>query len=328
MTPLTEKCSLFKPYLHKEHGWCLSTKPETVSIIDMVAIPWQHELIAMVRSASTKDERSVYKKQLWAITPSSIQEKGRGVVHVVEHSGLLQFDIDPADNPVLDTPEGMSQVKKFLTEIPYTVYCSLSASGKGYWGLFRISCPHLHDQHFDAMEKAFQEQGIIIDPAPKSTASLRFICYDPEAYYNDEAQIFDKRIEPVVIERKPLQVDQSTADPSDSKVLIAKFNAECTSAHMHEILINFGFNYHSHKGKSYRFTRPGKATKAGLSVDYHEDKRTLYCFSSEVPGLEHWKAEKGGGWSCSPMTALLLYGCGGKEKNHWATAFNYIKAKI
>ena len=322
---------MFKPYNHPEHGWCLGTKPETVSIVDMVAMDWQPELIQKIRTAATKDERDVYKKQLWAITPSSIQQKGRGVKYVVEHTGLLQFDIDPKDNPILDTPKGMKQVKDALIQIPYTVYCSLSSSGKGYWGLFRISYPHLHSQHFDAMEKGFEALGIKIDQAPKSTASLRFVCYDPEAYYNDHAEVFDKRIEPILVERKQLLVDgdRTGASPdSDGKDLIAKFNKECSSSHIHEILINFGFNYHSHRGKSYRFTRPGKATKAGLSVDYHEEKRTLYCFSSEVPGLEHWKAEKGGGWSCSPMTALLLYGCGGKSKNHWAMAFNYIKSKL
>lgn len=324
---ITEKCSLFKPYFFKG-DWRMGTTPETVSIIDMLLIEWQPEVLQNVRGAKSKDEKSEFKRKLWGITPSSVQEGGRGIENVVEHSGLLQFDIDPADNPILSEPGGMAKVKKCLVNIPYTLYCGLSASATGFWGLFRLSHPHLHTQHFDAMSKAFKDLGIKIDHAPRSIASLRFVSYDPDGFYNEDAAIFDLRIEPLPVERKPLVIEGGSDDDSDGKELINKFNSECTAELMHEILINFGFNYHSHRGRSYRFTRPGKATKAGLSVDYHDDKRTLYCFSSEVPGLEHWKEEKSSGWSCSPITALLLYGCGGKDKQHWAMAFNYIKSKL
>lgn len=333
MQYIPEKCSLFKPYLHREHGWCMGTKPETVGILDMLTHQWQPELIAKVRQASDKDERSALKRQLWAISPSSIQEKGRGMQYVVEHNSLLQFDIDPKDNPILLESGGLQKVKECLVKIPYTVYCGLSSSGTGLWGFFRISHPHLHEQHFNAMEKAFDQIGIEIDPAPKSTASIRFVCHDPDAFYNDDPKIFDLRLEPVIKEKKSLSTESKSSDQSDGKDLIANFNANCTPDSIDEILTNFGFNYHSHQGKSYRYTRPGKDTKAGLSVDYHEDKRTLYCFSSEVPGLEHWKTDKAG-WSCSPLTALRVYGFGMPSENddakreHWEKVFNYIKSTL
>lgn len=327
---------MFKTYLHREHGWCFSTRPETVNIIDMLLMSWQPELTAKVRSIPTKKERDVFKKQLWGITPSSIQEGGRGNKFVKEHNGLIQFDIDPKENQILLEPGGIKKVKDYLTAIPYTIYCGLSASGTGLWGLFRISHPHLHSQHFAAMSEEFLKSGIEIDEAPKSPAFLRFISYDPDGYFNEDALIFDRRVIPEVKKAVPLKVDnqlKSTNSETDKntsgKELCEKFNAECTAELMDEILTNFGFQYHSHVGQSYRYTRPGKDPKTeGLSVDYHEDKRTLYSFSSNVQGLNKWKSHGDSGWSCSPLTALMLYGFGGETKKDWAKAFSWIKEKL
>jgi hypothetical protein len=324
---ITEKCSLFIPYL-KSGEWCMSTKPQTVNILDMlqIALQSQHDLIDLIRKAPTKDERSILKKQLWAFTPSSIAKGGRGVKYVEQHSGLMAFDIDGVQDQI-------SEVFDAIKLIPYTLYCGKSASGNGLWGLFRISDPTKHSLHFDAMDQAFKALGISIDPAPRSVASLRYACYDKDAFINDKAKVFDKLFEavktPVSLPKpKGLNTSKSTNNDSDGRELIEKFNSECEAKHIDEILTNFGFNYHSLSGSKYRYTRPGKDVRAGLSVDYHEEKRTLFSFSSEVPGLEEWKKETETAWSCSPMTALLLYGCGGKDKQHWAMAFNYIKSNL
>lgn len=325
---ITEKCSLFKPYYHREHGWCMSKKPETVDIIDMLFSLKQIDLLNQIRSETDINNKKILKKQLWAITPSSIQEGGRGVDYVIQHTGLMAFDIDKyQNNPI--TIDQYSMIFEYIKNIPFTIYCGRSAGGLGIWGLFRISNPEKHSQHFEAMQMAFKNAGIDIDPAPKSVASLRFVSYDNDAYINHEALPFTNILEPKVKERiTPFESKGNTKSENglDTKLLIQKFNATCTPEDMHSILENFGFQYHSTTSNKVRFTRPGKETKAGLSIDYHTDKRTLYSFSSETPLLEFWKPENGG-WSCSPVTALLLYGFGGMDKKHWAQAFNYLKTK-
>lgn len=323
MKSINEKCSLFKPYL-KADKWCMGTTPETVNIIDLLIYPFQHDLLNEIRTAKTKDERSILKKQLPAFTPSAIMQGGRGNDKVVQHTGLMQFDIDGIEDRL---PEVFEAIKS----IPYTLYAARSASGNGIWGLFRISNPKFHSQHFYAMSAAFQTLGITVDPAPKAVASLRFVSYDENAYFNLDAKLFDKRLEPVktpvsMPKPKVLKPGKSAYNDTDGKELIEKFNKECTAQQMDEILTNFGFQYHSMAASRYRYTRPGKDAKAGLSVDFHETLKTLYSFSSEVPGLSEWKEEGDAGWSCSPITALLLYGCGGTTKEHWATAFKFIKA--
>ena len=337
---------MYKTYFSRKLGrYCFLVKnPETVSIADMLMIPWQGDLEKQVRAIEEKDKRDVVKKRLWGITPSMVHKGGRGKAYCVEHSGMLAFDIDPKENPILKDPDNFRKAKEIICNIPYTVYCGLSASGRGYWGLFRITHPHLHKQHFDAMEAAFLELGIVVDEAPSSPSSLRFLSFDEDGYFNDEAELFDKRIMPApkivepIIKQKPARIDgiKVETDETDEEkeqrkkeaiALCEKFNKECTAEIIDEILANFGFSYHSHQNLSYRYTRPDKDFTAGLSVDYHEVKRTLFCFSDAVPGLEHWKVEPGG-WSCSPLTALLIYGCGGKKPKDWAMAFEYIKSKL
>jgi hypothetical protein len=325
-TQLIEKCSLYKPYFYRGQ-WQMSVKPELVSIREMLNKPWQSDLLAAIRNEPVKDKRSILKRQLWAITPSSISKDGRGEIAVIEHTGLLAFDIDKYNGLPIDEPTLKAMIE-VVTKIPYTLYCGRSASGKGIWGLFRISDKSKHSLHFNAMELAFKQIGIELDRAPSSIASLRFVSYDPDAYFNDNAEVFSKIVEPLKVVKKTLNTSgDSNDDISDAQSLIEKFNAGCTANQMHDILTSYGFNFHSVMGERYRFTRPDKDTKAGLSVDFHEKKRTLFCFSSEVPGLNEWK-EEGKGWSCSPMTALLLYGCDGKGKAGWAKAFNYIKSEF
>jgi hypothetical protein len=325
-TQLQEKCSLYKPYFYKG-SWQMSVRPELVPIGEMLFKPWQQDLLSAVRAQPDKDKRSVLKRQLWAMTPSSISKEGRGEAAVIEHTGLLSFDIDKYNGLPMDETT-LNDMFKVICKIPFTLYCGRSASGKGLWGLFRISDKKKHSLHFNAMNLAFQQIGIEIDLAPSSIASLRFVSYDPQAYYNENAEVFTKIVEPLKVVKTPLKTSSNTdADNSDAKVLIEKFNAQCTANQIHDILTSYGFNFHSVRKEQYRFTRPDKDTKAGLSVDYHESKRTLFCFSSDVPHLSEWKAE-GKGWSCSPMTALLLYGCGGKSKAGWAKAFNYIRSEF
>ncbi|WP_069658623.1 BT4734/BF3469 family protein [Arcticibacter eurypsychrophilus] len=327
-TLLQSYCSLFPTYYSKKLGRsCFSTKPQTVAFSDLINHPDPEQLALKnkIRSLAYKcDEQSALKPSVWGITPSSIQLKGRGEDFHVLHTGFMAFDIDGLES-------GLDKAFEIVKLIAYVTYCSRSIRGQGLWGLMKISDPDMHKEHFNAMEAAFKAMGIKIDTAPRNVASLRFMSFDADGYYNENAEIFDKKLETVLPPKREFKKYESNGqkgnDNTDVKQLIEGFNSSCTAQDMHDILINFGFNYHSTSGSRYRFTRPGKDTKAGLSVDYHEDRRTLYSFSSEVPLLDKWKAESDKGWSCSPMTALLLYGFGGMEKQHWAQAFSYLKNK-
>lgn len=321
MAILNTEISLFKPtWNSSKKCWIHGTTPLTVELGWALGFNHQPELLTEIRTSKDNTQLKTLKAGLWMITPSALMDGGRQSQHIAQHSGLLQFDIDHIDGKV-------TEYFDFIKQIPYVAYLGVSASGNGLWGLMRIAYPEKHAQHFDAMAKAFDDIGIKVDKAPRAVNSVRYLSYDGGHYYNPDATVFDKVIEPVKQAKKPLKRDVSNSDNnSDAKELIEWFNENCTAEDMDEILTNFGFNYHSMKVKKHRYTRPGKDTRAGLSVDYDEDLRTLFSFSENVPMLEKWKREDGG-WSCSPLTALLIYGCGGYGKEHWHTAFEYIKSK-
>lgn len=312
--------SLFTP-THIDGHYISGTSPQTVSLSDVLLRPLQPDLIQAIRSETDKDKRKRLKPALYAITPSVICKGGRKGKYVVRHTGLMAFDID-------EIPDDIEQCFQLIKQIPHVLYLGVSASGNGLWGLILTAYPEKHDQHFEAMEEMFKEMGIKIDPAPRAVNALRYLAYDPSAYVNPNATKFEalsNTTKPILI--APLHRPTHSPAKQNSNELVAWFNQNCTIYDMYEILLNFGFNYHSNKGQSHYFTRPNKDVQGGLSVDYNDLRKTLYCFSSSVPMLEHWKREASG-WSCSPVTALLLYGCGGKEKRHWKTAYDYIRSKL
>lgn len=311
--------SLFTP-TYVDGQYILGTSPQIVLLSDVLFRPLQQDLIHSIRSEPNKHMRKAFKRGLYAITPSAICEGGRKGNNVIRHTKLMAFDIDGILGDV-------STYFQAVRQIPYVLYLGRSASGNGLWGLIQIACPEKHGQHFEAMRIMFNGIGITVDTAPKAVNSLRFVVYDESAYYNENAELFRGLVEQThaTVMAEPIR-RLSITYRTVSEDLLNWFNRNCTVYDMHEILTNAEFHFYSHSGEKHRYTRPGKDTRAGLSIDYHESRRTLFSFSSNVPMISKWKQEVNG-WSCSPVTALLLYGCGGFERNHWKMAFDYIRSK-
>lgn len=305
---LTSKCTLFKTYLWKrENKWCFDTKNgEHVTFEDILLKPieGQVSLVDEIRSLPYKsEEQCELKRRVWAITPSSIQVGGRGEKFHTTHSGFISFDLDNLGQSLLPALEKIKQ-------IPFVSYCGRSVSGNGLWGLMPISNTDSHSKHFDAMQAAFMAIGIPIDPAPRNVASLRFVCYDPEAYINENASTFTKILEPVAQAKNTLKANKY--NPTNGDVW-SNFRKNVDFDSINDILTNVGWQYHSTHGNRVRYTRPGKSSSAGVSADYHTDKRTFFIWSSEAPGLEHFKSISNG-WAGSAATVLLAYAAHGDKK--------------
>lgn len=145
-------------------------------------------LIERIRATTDKDERAKLKAQLPCFTPSGTFSR-RAAEGLVSHSCLMQFDIDPKENPLLSlqtAPHFRAQISNF----PQVAYCALSASGAGVWGVVPIAHPDQHKAHFEALKADFAGWGIAIDAACSNVDRLRFYSYDPEAYFNTEATIY------------------------------------------------------------------------------------------------------------------------------------------
>ncbi len=153
---------------------------------------------------------AVLKKSLPAAIISGVAVDGIGEQNIIEHSGVIAIDIDAKDNPAL---YDWQAVKNEVCKSPYVAYAGLSVSGLGIFVLIPIDDAKKHKQHFDAIVSDFANttftirqnedtepttlHGIRLDPAPSNIASKRFVSYDPQPYWNTEAQIYTKTFEPI-----------------------------------------------------------------------------------------------------------------------------------
>ena len=135
------------------------------------------------------------KKNLSVICASSIQDNL--TIHHSEnnhlfHSGFIQFDIDAAENDVLNYPGGKDELKEYLIDkIPYIAYTGSSVSNKGLWGLFQVMDRDNHYAHYSAMIEYFKGHNINLDTKTKNISSFRFLSYDPDAHIELEPVIFE-----------------------------------------------------------------------------------------------------------------------------------------
>jgi hypothetical protein len=150
--------------------------------------------IERIRNIEDKSLVNAEKAKLPAITPSGLFEKRRDD-KLIQHSGLIQIDIDRKDNLHL---ENFDDLKSELSKIRNVAYCGLSVSGNGYWCLIPIAYPEKHKEHFKALERILAMKGLIIDPSGINVSRLRGVSYDPDPYFNLEAAVFtvfDRQLE-------------------------------------------------------------------------------------------------------------------------------------
>lgn len=145
-------------------------------------------LIEQIRRTADKETRTALKKQLPCFTPSGTFGH-RAADGLARHSGLLQFDIDPTENPFLNATTA-PELKRQIANLKEVAYCALSASGTGVWGVVSIAYPEQHKSHFRALERDFEKWGIVLDAACSNIDRLRFWSYDPDAHINHNAVVY------------------------------------------------------------------------------------------------------------------------------------------
>lgn len=149
-------------------------------------------LIERIRATADKEERDKLKKQLPCFTPSGTFSR-RAADGLLKHSGLLQFDVDPKENPFLNASTA-PELKEQISHLRQVAYCALSASGTGVWGVVPIAHLGYHKEHFAALAADFAGWGIVLDNACSNIDRLRFWSYDPDAWFNPNATIYTKVI--------------------------------------------------------------------------------------------------------------------------------------
>lgn len=136
---------------------------------------------------------SILKRLLPSVTVSAQYDKRRRQSDLKRLTGLICLDFDFHSE---------KQTNDFLNECSkgkfkdFFLYVGVSASGKGVYGIVKISEPNKHLEHFLGLQQFFQSHGITIDAACKDESRLRF--YSDGAIHNPNAKTFTDKLKNVV----------------------------------------------------------------------------------------------------------------------------------
>ena len=133
-----------------------------------------------------KGEEEKYKqekKELKAVTISGTFFE-RKAADLIDHSGILQIDIDKVENP--------SMLRDKIAQDQHIISAFLSPSNQGVKALMLIPADHtLHNDIFLAAEKYFEEHyNVQVDKSCKDVGRLMFLSFDPDLKTNPNAITF------------------------------------------------------------------------------------------------------------------------------------------
>ena len=144
---------------------------------------------------SKDEEYDDLKKQLPAVTISGTF-KERNYEGLIQHTGLIQLDIDNITN--------YNKVFKMISADEYTYVCFRSPGGKGIKVVVKINpSVKTHLEQFYALEKYYSESfKITIDPLCKDVSRCMLLSYDPKLYCNPFSDVFEELFTPSKKEKK------------------------------------------------------------------------------------------------------------------------------
>ncbi len=189
-------CTFYKNVLHKK-GEPLETPGKRVDLLSLLTnerYTNQSHLTELRQSGYKSDYYKANKRKLSAACFSSVQDDliyARNDDNHLFHTGFIAFDIDPDANPMLLHGGGEEMKDYIIDNIPYVAYLGKSVSDIGFWGLFPIRYTDEHAGHYAAMKKYFSDRKINIDHT-SDVSRLRFLAYDPDAYFELNPQVFEE----------------------------------------------------------------------------------------------------------------------------------------
>jgi hypothetical protein len=137
------------------------------------------DIVNQIRNAATKEERDELKKQSVVILFAGVFTH-RNAKSLVKHSGLMVVDYDKCPDSVYSE----------IISIPSVVLAFRSPSGDGYKAVVRIpvSTAEEHSKRFEAFNGMYPSE--YFDIKNKDVSRACFESYDPDLYYNPDADLF------------------------------------------------------------------------------------------------------------------------------------------
>lgn len=194
------------------------------------------ERVEAVRAVEYHSREQKELKKKLPLFAMGVFNKERRANKICEVVPLIALDFDGKDNePNTKMPNlAFRAFKQVVDGDPYTLYCGLSCSGKGWRVILPIHSTEKRKEHYMAAVRYFLKRyGMVADEACKDVAHAFFVSYDGKPYINEDAKPF-----PYVVQAARLSPVRERADNTTEavKMLLAIEKAEA------ENLITFG-NY-------------------------------------------------------------------------------------
>lgn len=137
------------------------------------------EIVNKIRKAKTQEERDDLKKKSVVILFAGVFSH-RNAKSLKQHSGLMVVDYDKCPDEVFTE----------VTSIPSVVLAFRSPSGDGFKAVVRIpkSTSEEHSKRFEAFNLRYPSP--YFDVKNKDVSRACFESYDPDLYYNPDAEVF------------------------------------------------------------------------------------------------------------------------------------------
>ncbi len=163
-----------------------STIKECIEEIRNGSYKKQVEEIRKINTEKGKEEADKLKKNLMAFTASGTFENHRRINDITAYNQCVILDFDDISADYLE------EAKDRATLAPYTLAAFMSPRGTGLKIIVQVNTEVAEhglafQQVADYYARALNEE---VDPSGKDCSRLCFMSWDPDAWYNDEAQVF------------------------------------------------------------------------------------------------------------------------------------------
>jgi len=212
--------------------------------------------VLAVRAETDKKIRDERKKSLPAATISGVFTR-RSAAAIEQYNGLVCLDFDAKENP----GKRPAEMRATLREFDEVAYAGLSVSGHGVFAVIATNNtdPARHAAVVDLLGAVLAQYDIYYDRACKDVCRLRFVSYDPEAYWNTTPAYFDAT-------GILATAEVSEASRRPRPVVLPRSNAAGT---------------HTNEDKVARLITEIEAQRADITADYAEWMRLGMALANE-----------------------------------------------
>lgn len=172
------------------------------------------DLIEQIRNTTDENEKRKLKNQLPCATISGVFEGTHKKENLKEASGLICLDIDQKDN----LESSYDEIMNILKKMDIISFASRSVGGKGIFVIIKIAYPERFTEQFEALELIFKYVGITLDKQTGDITRLRYLSYDPQAWFRPNAIVWKGLLKQKHPHSQPLNANKKPTQTIDNAI--------------------------------------------------------------------------------------------------------------